>query len=242
MKPVNKTIWIILFALSMGYLESAVVVYIRALYYPEGFAFPLKEMAQTLAITELFREAATLIMLVAIGVLAAREKLHRFAWFIIVFGIWDIAYYLFLKLLISWPESLLTYDILFLIPTIWTGPVIAPVINSLTMILLGTAILTIRKNEKLLTRLTRWEWILLLAGSVIVLIAYMKDFTGFVIDYKRSLPQGEISWEQFMILLPSRFIPHSFDWLMFGTGVFMHFLAIVLIYKRHSPDKNINIA
>jgi hypothetical protein len=238
MKPVNKTIWIICFALAMGYLESAVVVYIRALYYPEGFAFPLKEMAQTLAITELFREVATMIMLVAIGVLAAREKLHRFAWFIIVFGIWDMAYYLFLKLLIGWPESFLTYDILFLLPTIWTGPVIAPVINSLTMILLGSAILTIRKNEKLLTRLTRWEWILLLAGSVIVLFAYMEDFTGFVMDYKRSLPRGEISWEQFMIIFPSRFIPRSFDWLIFSAGVLMHFLAIVLIYKRCSPVKS----
>ncbi|HEX7411836.1 MAG TPA: hypothetical protein VF298_06815, partial [Bacteroidales bacterium] len=110
----NKTIWIILFALAMGYLESAVVVYIRALYYPEGFAFPLKEMAENLAITELFREAATLVMLLAIGFLATTERLHRFAWFLIVFGIWDIAYYFFLKLLIGWPESLLTYDILFL--------------------------------------------------------------------------------------------------------------------------------
>lgn len=234
MKPVNKTIWIIFFALAMGYLESAVVVYIRALYYPEGFAFPLKEMAQNLAITELFREAATLIMLVAIGVLAAREKLHRFAWFIIVFGIWDIAYYLFLKLLIGWPESLLTYDILFLLPTIWTGPVIAPVINSLTMILLGSTILTIRKNEKLLTRLTRWEWILLLAGSVIVLTVYMEDFTGFVWDYKNSLPSGELNWNQFLIVLPSQFIPRSFDWLLFCSGVLLHILAIILIFKRSS--------
>ena len=63
MKPLPKTIWIVFFALAMGYLESAVVVYLRELYYPEGFDFPMKEMSRILAVTELFREAATLIMI-----------------------------------------------------------------------------------------------------------------------------------------------------------------------------------
>lgn len=71
----------------MGYLESAVVVYLRELYHPEGFNFPLKAMAQDVAITELYREAATLIMILAVSVLAAEIWLHRFAWFLIVFGI-----------------------------------------------------------------------------------------------------------------------------------------------------------
>jgi len=237
MKPINKTITIVLFALAMGYLESAVVVYIRALYYPEGFAFPLKEMVQDLVITELFREAATLIMLVTIGLLAARERLHRFAWFLIVFGIWDIAYYLFLKLLIGWPESLLTNDILFLLPAMWTGPVIAPLINSITMILLASAILSARKTLTPIIRLTRREWILLITGSVFVLIAYMEDFAGFVRDYKHSLPPGEFTWNQFMIVLPSQFVPRAFDWVMFCAGVLLHLLAITLICKRCSSAK-----
>ena len=49
-------IWISLFAIGMAFLESAVVVYLRALYYPEGFVFPLKTMDSTLALTELLRE------------------------------------------------------------------------------------------------------------------------------------------------------------------------------------------
>lgn len=61
MKPVIKTILILRFALAMGYMESTAVVYLRALYYPQGFTFPLKEMAQQLVMTEFFREAATLI-------------------------------------------------------------------------------------------------------------------------------------------------------------------------------------
>lgn len=238
MKPAHKTIWIVLFALAMGFLESAVVVYIRALYYPEGFAFPLKEMAQNLAITELFREAATLIMLLAVGILAARDRLHRFAWILIVFGIWDIAYYLFLKLLICWPESLLTYDILFLLPTIWTGPVVAPLINSATMILLASVILSSRKVTTPIIWLTRPEWILLITGSVLVLISYMEDFARFVWEYKLSIPHGEFSWNQFLIILPAQFVPDAFDWLLFCVGVFLHLLAIVLIFKRCSAVRS----
>ena len=241
MKPLNKAIWIVLFSLAMGYLESAVVVYIRALYYPEGFAFPLKEMALNLAITELFREAATLIMIIAIGVLAARERLHRFAWFLVVFGIWDIAYYLFLKLLIGWPATLFTDDILFLLPTLWTGPVLAPVINSITMILLAFVILHVRKGSLPILRLTRREWILLLAGSIIILFTYMEDFTRFTLEYKCSLPAGELNWRQIMIILPSRFIPRSFNWVLFYAGVIMHFLAIFFISRRSFVLKKHNL-
>jgi hypothetical protein len=232
MKPLNKTIWIILFAIAMGYLESAVVVYIRAIYYPEGFAFPLKEMATYLATTELIREAATLIMIIAVSVLAAKERLHRFAWFLIVFGIWDIAYYLFLKFLINWPESLLTTDILFLLPSLWTGPVIAPIVNSISMILLAGIILYRRFGSFQITRLTRIEWVLLITGSVLVLISYMKDFAGFVWDYKQSLPSGEFNWKQVMVILPAQFVPHSFDWLIFNIGVCFHSLAIFKIFYR----------
>ena len=35
---------LLLYAVAMGYLEAAVVVYLRAIYYPEGFSFPLKPM------------------------------------------------------------------------------------------------------------------------------------------------------------------------------------------------------
>jgi hypothetical protein len=238
MKPLTKTIWIIFYSLSMGFLESAVVIYIRALYYPEGFTFPLKEMAPYLATTELIREAATLIMILAVGILAAKEKLHRFAWFLLVFGIWDIAYYLFLKLLIGWPESFLTTDILFLLPSLWTGPVIAPVINSLTMILLAILILNDRKGLPAITRLTYVEWTLLITGSVIILIAYMKDFAGFVLDYKHSVPEGGFSWDKVMVILPAQFVPRSFDWFLFCIGFFMHLTAIILLLNRKLSVKD----
>jgi hypothetical protein len=231
MKPVNKTIWVLLFAIAMGYLESAVVVYLRALYYPEGFDFPLKEMSQVTAITEIYREAATLIMILAVSVLAAENWLRRFAWFLLVFATWDIAYYIFLKLLIGWPGSLLTSDILFLLPSIWTGPVIAPVINSVTMLLLALAILFQWKGSVVVIKLSRTAWVLLLAGTLIVMATYMKDFANYMMEQRHLQPSGEVRWSEFMMIQSSQFIPVSFDWLLFGVGVSMHIAAIFLVLK-----------
>ena len=231
-KPLSKTIWIVLFALAMGYLESAVVVYLRQLYYPEGFNFPMKEMSRILAVTELYREAATLIMILAVSIVVAEKRLHRFAWFLVIFSVWDIAYYVFLKVLLDWPASLLTTDILFLLPSIWTGPVIAPVINSLTMILLAAVILNIKKGSIRIVRLSNLVWALLIVGSVIVLIAYMEDFASYASAYKQSHSTTGIIRESNMLLLSTQFIPRSFDWLLFFTGVGMHLAAILLIIIR----------
>jgi len=238
LKPFSKTLWIVLFAVAMGYLESSVVVYLRELYYPEGFNFPLKAMSRDVAVTELYREAATLIMILAVSVLAAKIWLHRFAWFLIVFGTWDITYYLFLKILLGWPESLLTTDILFLLPIMWTGPVIAPVINSLTMILIASVILCNIKGSMPLTGLTYITWLLLIIGSLVILIAYMKDFGTFLVHSLESMPSGEINQQQFMIDLSTQFIPGTFDWWLFCSGVLMHLSAVFLIVfrKRRNSD------
>jgi hypothetical protein len=232
MKSLQKILWIVIFSVAMGYLESSVVVYLRELYYPEGFNFPLRAMAQDVAVTELFREAATLIMILSVSILAADFWLHRFAWFLVIFGIWDIAYYVFLKFLLGWPESLFTTDILFLLPSIWTGPVIAPVINSLTMILVAAIIMKNRKGAKPLIRLTGFIWFLLIAGSMVILIGYMKDFTAYAIEIRHSLPSDAINQNQNVISLSTQFVPRSFDWLLFSSGVCLHILAIYLIIIR----------
>ncbi len=137
---IKTIIWITVFSIAMAYMESAIVVYLRALYYPEGFAFPLKIIGKDIIITEFFREIATVIMIIGAGIMAGRKNIEKFAFFIYSFAVWDIFYYVFLKVLLNWPASFLTDDILFLIPSPWVGPVIAPIINSLTMILLGGCI------------------------------------------------------------------------------------------------------
>ncbi len=136
-KTLTLFLWISIFAVAMGYLESAVVVYLRKIYYPDGFKFPLQAIDKQTGLIEMFRELATLIMLAGAGILAGRTRTEKFGFFIFCFAVWDIFYYVFLKLLLNWPESLMTWDILFLIPVTWVGPVIGPVINSLTMIVLA---------------------------------------------------------------------------------------------------------
>lgn len=235
MKPGCKLAWIVLFAVAMGYLESSVVIYLRALYYPEGFNFPLKPMAPSVVVTELYREAATLIMILSISVLAAKIWLHRFAWFLVIFGIWDSMYYVFLKLLLDWPESLLTTDILFLLPSIWVGPVLAPLINSATMLLLASVILISRKGVLPITRLTKSEWVLLILGSILIWIAYIKGYWFFALNNNHTAISGEITWREFVNILPAQFVPGPFDWMLFGAGLLMHFGAILLIIFRTRP-------
>jgi hypothetical protein len=64
----KKLIWISLFAIAMGFLETAVVIYLRLIYYPGGFEFPLKPIEPAIAKVEFMREMATVIMLVATGI------------------------------------------------------------------------------------------------------------------------------------------------------------------------------
>jgi len=74
----RKKLWyLFIFALAMGYLESAVVVYLRQLFYPDGFTFPIKQIGTDHAFVELGREAATVLMLLAVAFIAERTKRGR---------------------------------------------------------------------------------------------------------------------------------------------------------------------
>ena len=164
-----------IFSVAMGMLESSVVIYLRELYYPEGFQFPVRATSYTVAVTELMRELATIVMLLSVGMIAGKNKQERFAWFIYSFAIWDIFYYLFLFLIIGWPMSLMDWDILFLLPMIWTGPVWAPLLLSTLMIVLAICILYFSTLDKD-THLKLQEWALLISGSIVVIVAFCKDF------------------------------------------------------------------
>ena len=213
-------LWLTVFSIAMGYLETSVVVYLRAIYYPNGFNFPMANMSSVIAITELGRELATIIMLAGIGMVAGKNSTQRFAWFLYCFAIWDIFYYVFLKLLLNWPESLFTWDILFLIPLPWVGPVIAPVIISLSMILL--ALMLVFHNEKNpLLKFNFQEWLLLISGSLIVIISFILDCYRCIHVYK-----GEV------LDAIAEYVPLQFDWWIFWTGEILILIAIALFYIR----------
>lgn len=132
-----------LYAVAMAYLESAVVVYLRqALGVPTGDVFPIdleSELSGRLGWIEVGREAATLVMIGGVGWIAGRSGLERLAWAAVVFGIWDIGYYVWLWVFSGWPESLFTWDLLFLIPVPWAGPVWAPMAVSVALVGFGLA-------------------------------------------------------------------------------------------------------
>ncbi len=119
----SKILILFLFALAMGYLEAAVVVYLRALILSNEVSI---SASGTIYWVEIFREAATIVMLVTLTLLVAKNWLERFLYFIYIFSIWDISYYLFLYLILRWPPTLFTQDIYFLIPKPWIGPVWFP--------------------------------------------------------------------------------------------------------------------
>lgn len=224
MNSKTRTIAVIcIFSAAMAALESAVVVYLRALYYPGEFTVAFRLIDEKVVMIEIFREIATIIMLAAVGFLAGKSPRERLAWFLLGFAVWDLCYYGWLKVFIDWPASILDWDILFLIPFTWLGPVLAPVICSLTMIALAIVLL-FRQPA-----VSGVSWTLLVAGSVCILYTFLKDYGwlivghGFLSDYVGILRNKEF------IALASGYIPRAFEWRIFlvgelclVTGIFLH--------------------
>jgi len=227
------------FSIAMGFLESAVVVYIREIYYPDGFAFPLKIMSEKIMITELLRELATLVMLAGIGILAGRSNLERFGFFIFSFGIWDIFYYVFLYALLGWPESLFTWDILFLLPTTWVGPVLAPCINALTMIVFGGLIWHYQSLGKIKPIKAR-EWILLILGSLIVIGAYVQDYVWFMRKEFSLLEIFSPSDATKLMEYALQYVPVDFSWWIFWAGQMLILLGIASWFVSHRGTQRIS--
>ncbi|GAB4294428.1 MAG: hypothetical protein Kow0068_19280 [Marinilabiliales bacterium] len=231
----NKTIskilfWVIIYSIAMAFLESSVVIYLRKLYYPEGFNFPLKIMHKDIIVTEFLRELATLIMLVSISCIAAKTFIERFAYFIISFAIWDIFYYVFLWLLLGWPRSLFTWDILFLIPVTWTGPVISPVICSFLMILLGLIILLLKNKTN--NKLKFIEWFFLLAGSITVIISFIYDYLIFLRKFYTWKQIIFYDWYKNSPALAESYIPEHFPWFIFIAGITIIVFGIMFYLLR----------
>ena len=173
----KKIFWLSLFGITMGYFEAALVVYLRALYYPEGFTFPLQIPTDFIIAVEAGREAASIIMLLSVAFLAGKKFWERFAYFILTFGIWDILYYVWLKALLSWPSSALEWDVLFLIPLPWIGPVIAPVSIAVLMIVFGIMMVRADRKGRAFTP-TLTAYLLGIAGTVLVLYSFVYDLNA----------------------------------------------------------------
>ncbi len=166
--------WVAVFSVAFAFVESSVVIYLRALYYPEGFAFPLKAIPAGYLRVEIAREAATVIMLATIGIIAGWKPWERFGFFLFAFGIWDIAFYAWLLGTIGWPASLFDWDILFLIPLPWIGPVIAPLLISLLMTFCGGDIV-FRSAGARRFHPRALSWVMGALGTAFLLYSFMAD-------------------------------------------------------------------
>jgi hypothetical protein len=195
---------VVIFAIAMAWVESAVVYDLRTMvdriepYQPN----PLP-LIGGLGPVELVREAATLIMLLTVGILAGRTWRSRLGYSAIAFGVWDIFYYVFLKRICGWPRSLLDWDILFLLPLPWWGPVLAPVCIALLMIAWGTLASQFQPEEPRAPLLWR-SWGLNFLGVALALYAFMADslsVAGQGVDAVRNVLPGRFNWPLFSLAL-----------------------------------------
>jgi hypothetical protein len=197
--------WVIVmvFAIAMAAVEAACVFYVRALVGRlEPYQVNPLPMNELLGNVELWREAATLVMIGTVALLAGRTWRRRAGYAAIAFGAWDIFYYVFLRLMSGWPRTLFDWDVLFLLPLPWWGPVLAPVSIAAVMILWGT----------LATQLddvpgdARWPWALASVGVVVALAVFM-------IDAWQALPHGRDAVLQVL--------PKTFNWPVFLVALLL---------------------
>lgn len=192
----KRFFWLTLWGLTFGMLEAAVVIYLRRLYYPDGYFFPPLPFGDGLAGVEIIRELALLLMMWSLAELSYRSFAGKFATFMFLFGVWDIFYYIFLKLFLGWPESLNTWDILFLLPSVWVGPVWAPILVSVVLIFAGTIIIYLNEKE-LVLKPPKTFWL-------------AQGFSGGLIILSFLIPGSSIKQGQ---------TPESYPWLLLIGGL-----------------------
>ena len=192
------------YAISMALLEAAVVVYMRRLYYPENplDLFPLSFLNDYDPRLELAREFATIFMILSVALVAERSNATRgFAAFVFVFGVWDLFYYVWLKVLIDWPRTWLEWDVLFLIPNIWLGPWICPALIALLFAVWGGwALMTSRD-----VRFTFRSLTLFVVGAVVGLLSFLQP--AFAV----SMAGGDLT----------TYMPSGFWWWLFVPSLAM---------------------
>jgi len=190
------------FAIAMANVEAAVVVYLRAVYGIDDVVRDMPHEFDRFAAIELSREFATMVMLFTVGVLSGRRLQDGVGFFVFAFGVWDIAYYGWLAAFDGWPTSPLDWDILFLIPLPWWGPVLAPSMIAL-MMCVGGAAAALQVDRGIAWRMTPANVAIAAAGVAICLYVFMADAIA-------AIPDGRLAVQQVR--------PTDFHWGLFLLG------------------------
>lgn len=208
---VKTFILLLIFGIAMGIAETATVVYLReiaALAETKSAA----AHAPYLLSVERIREAATIAMLAIVAIVAGKTLTQRVAYFLFPFAVWDIFYYVGLKVFVGWPPSLLTWDVLFYIPTTWRGPMLAPVLVSLTLISLALT-LVFKKREDLSVRAVFLVWTLSVSGYLAILFTFLEN----------------------SVLRGASGQPITYRWATFSIGLVYIIAAQTLCWTRGKP-------
>jgi hypothetical protein len=179
----GKVVCLVAFAVAMAFVEAAIVVYLREII-GGGPIFPMKEISTQLLVVETCREAATIVMLVSVAVLSFRGGARRMGAFLLLFAVWDIFYYLWLSVTISWPGGIADWDVLFLIPVPWVGPVWSVLLISSGMIAFSVPFLRAPEEARFAPGL--WGWASGVAGAAIIVATYIWEWTK--IGYGADVP------------------------------------------------------
>jgi hypothetical protein len=197
----RSTLWLTVFAIAMAHVEASLVIHLRSIYYPDNplAIFPLVVLSQQDLVIELVRELATVVVILGVALVAARGATRVFAAFVYIFGVWDVFYYVWLKIMIGWPQSWLEWDVLFLIPWAWFGPWIAAVLIALLFVIWGGTLLLARPDARFKPLTVSWFTL----GSLLAL-------TAFLMPAVPLLPGGTEAFRGFQ--------PTEFLWSLFFAG------------------------
>jgi hypothetical protein len=137
---ISKLLLLAIFGIAMAHLEGVVVVYLRkslGMLDSESNKESVEKFPRRILNIEMTREAATIIMLVIIAYLTGGSWIEKGLLFLWTFAFWDLFYYLSLYVLIKWPPTFTTIDVLFLIPKPWIAPVWFPIgVSCLTILII----------------------------------------------------------------------------------------------------------
>jgi hypothetical protein len=200
----KRWLLVVMFATAMAWVEAASVYYLRALVDRiEPYQANPLPIRGVLGPVELVREIATLVMLLTVGMMAARTWPRRLGYTAIAFGVWDIFYYVFLWIICDWPRSLFDWDILFLLPLPWWGPVLAPMSIALLMIVWGT-FSTQSADRSPVTTVDGKLWALTSLGTLLALYVFMADSLHTVhrgLDVVTRVLPTAFNWSAFCVAL-----------------------------------------
>ena len=222
-----RALCMLVLAGGLAYTEASVVVYLREVLVParqQAFEasvvrepIPLLSYGQLQAaggsipsflLLEMARELTPLAVLLAAAVGFRRRRGQAAGFFLLGFAVWDMLYYAALKLLMDWPASLTTWDVLFLIPVPWVAPVWAPLAVSATLLI--AAMVLLKRPQRRITRAGRVvAGLVMLAGAALILASFFMRWTEAVGG-----------------------VPATFDWPWFLAGWVLGTAALAWVLSR----------